>query len=353
VKTSFYQYTLKELKELFQQNNLPASGPGLLFNWHYKKRKSEPCTADLAKKSIAYVAQNLTFDLPVIDTIQASTDKTVKFLFKLQDGQKVETVLIPFNNKYTICLSSQVGCAMKCSFCHTGLQGLARHLKTEEIVGQFTESQKWLTQNRPEDDKILNIVFMGQGEPLHNFDAVKTACEIFLSQHGLSVADQKITISTAGYLPGLERWKNEMPDVNIALSLHSPITAKRDQLIPINKRYPLEEVLKYVQAIPQGKNRFVTYEYLLIEDFNDSDEDAHLTGKLLEGKTAYISLIPFNPFPGSEYKRPKIEKVEHFKSILDTYKIPTLIRATKGDEILAACGQLNSKVPSVPDQSPF
>lgn len=344
MKTSFYQYPLSELQELFRVHGLPATGPGLLFNWHYKKRKTEPCLTDLAKKSIAFISENMIFDLPVIHTIQASTDKTVKFLFELQDGLKIETVLIPFNNKYTICLSSQVGCAMKCSFCHTGIQGLARNLKTEEIIGQFTESQKWLSQNRPGDDKILNIVFMGQGEPLHNFDAVKKACEIFLSQHGLSVADQKITISTAGYLPGLERWKNEMPDVNIALSLHSPIKEKRDQLIPINKRYPLEEVLNYVQAIPKGKNRFVTYEYLLIQDFNDSDEDAHLTGKLLEGKNAYVSLIPFNPFPGTDYKRPETSKVEHFKSILDTYKIPTLIRATKGDEILAACGQLNSKM---------
>lgn len=343
MKTSFYQYSLSDLKTLFDQNGLPPSGPGLLYNWHYKKRKIEPCLADLAKKSIQFVAEKFDFNLPEIDQTQDSADKTVKFLFKLQDGQKVETVLIPFNGKYTICLSSQVGCAMKCSFCHTGLQGLARNLRTDEIIGQFLQSQRWLTANRPEDDKILNIVFMGQGEPLHNFEAVKKACEIFLSQHGLSVADQKITISTAGYLPGLQRWKDEMPKVNIALSLHSPVKEKRDELIPINKRYPLEEVLKYVEAIPSGKNRFVTYEYLLIEGFNDSDEDAHLTGKLLQGKSAYISLIPFNPFPGSDYKRPKLEKVEHFKTILDTYKIPTLIRATKGDEILAACGQLNSK----------
>jgi 23S rRNA (adenine2503-C2)-methyltransferase len=343
VKTSFYQYALPDLQELFLKNDLAPSGPGLLFNWHYKKRNSSACLTDLAKKSIDFIAENFSFDLPTIDTIQESTDRTVKFLYKLQDGLKVESVLIPFNGKYTICLSSQVGCAMKCSFCHTGIQGLARNLKTEEIIGQFTESQKWLAQNRPGDDKILNIVFMGQGEPLHNFDAVKKACEIFLSQHGLSVADQKITISTAGYLPGLERWKNEMPDVNIALSLHSPIKEKRDKLIPINKRYPLEEVLTYVQAIPKGKNRFVTYEYLLIEDFNDTDEDAHLTGKLLHEKNAYVSLIPFNPFPGSDYKKPALEKVEAFKAILDTYKIPTLIRATKGDEILAACGQLNSK----------
>ncbi len=344
MKPSFYQYNLAELQALFAAQDLPPSGPGLLFNWHYKKRKTEPCLIDLAKKSIEFVAANMSFDLPEVHTVKESDDKTVKFLFKLRDGQKVETVLIPFNNKYTICLSSQVGCAMKCSFCFTGTQGLSRHLGADEIVGQFTEAQKWLTQNRPEDDRILNIVFMGQGEPLHNFDAVKTACEIFLSQHGLSLASHKITISTAGYLPGLERWKAEMPDVNIALSFHSPIEEKRNKLIPINKRYPLAEVLKFVDAIPHGKNRFVTYEYLLIKDFNDSLEDAHITGKLLEGKNAYINLIPFNPFPGSEFKRPEMSEVEKFKTVLDTYKIPTLVRKTKGDEILAACGQLNTKI---------
>lgn len=343
VKTSFYQHTLTDLQKIFLQHKLPPAGPGLLFNWHYKKRKTESCLKDLAKKSIEFVRENFSFDLPLIDTIQESEDKTVKFLFKLHDGQKVETVLIPFNNKYTICLSSQVGCAMKCSFCHTGLQGLQRQLNTEEIVGQLLASQHWLSENRPEDDKILNVVFMGQGEPLHNFDAVKRACEIFLSQHGLSLADHKITISTAGYLPGLERWKAEMPKVNIALSLHSPIKEKRDRLIPINKRYPLEEVLKLVEDIPVGKNRFVTYEYLLIDRYNDTDEDAHLTGQLLQGKKAYVSLIPFNPFPGSDFGRPQLKKVDHFKSILDSYRIPTLIRATKGDSILAACGQLNSK----------
>ena len=341
-KTSFYQYTLPDLEDIFTQAGLPPSGPKLLYNWHYKKKKTTPCLIDLAKPSIKFVEEHFDFALPSIATVQESQDKTVKFLFALKDERKVETVLIPFNGKYTICLSTQVGCAMNCSFCHTGLQGLVRHLSSDEIIGQFIKAQLWLTENRPDDDRLLNIVFMGQGEPLHNFDAVKKACEIFISKHGTCLADQKITISTAGYLPGLKRWQEEMPSVNIALSLHSTITEKRDQLIPINKRYPLAEVMEYVESIPKGKKRFVTYEYLLIKNFNDSEEDAHLTGKFLEGKNAYISLIPFNPFPGSQYQRPAMSEVENFKAILDTYKIPTLIRATKGDEILAACGQLNS-----------
>jgi 23S rRNA (adenine2503-C2)-methyltransferase len=343
-KRSFYQLTLNELQNLFIEEKLPPSGPALLYNWHHKKRMVSPCVQDLARPSQEFVSRNFDFHLPKISLIQESEDKTVKFLFELNDGLKVESVLIPFNLKYTICLSSQVGCAMKCSFCFTGTQGLKRNLATEEIIGQFIVAQRWLTNHRPLDDKILNIVFMGQGEPLHNFDSVKKATEIFLERNGLCLAPHKITISTAGYLPGLERWKEEMPNVNIAVSLHSTIKEKRDKLIPINHRYPIEKVVEFAQKIPKGRTRFVTYEYLLIKNFNDSAEDAHATGRFLEGKNAYISLIPFNPFPGTEYKRPPNHEVEAFKLILDTYKIPTLIRKTKGDEILAACGQLNSTI---------
>ncbi|MFZ3230656.1 MAG: 23S rRNA (adenine(2503)-C(2))-methyltransferase RlmN [Pseudobdellovibrio sp.] len=340
---SFYQYSFKELQTLCEANELPLSSASLLYNWHYKKNnRHELAHQDLSQKAKTYVKENLTFELPNIDTVHQSNDKTVKFLFKLRDSLKVETVLIPFQNKYTICLSSQVGCAMNCAFCFTGKQGFSRHLKTEEIIGQFLEAKRWLTLNRPDDDRILNIVYMGQGEPLHNFDAVKSSAEIFLSQHGLSLAPYKITISTSGYLPGLQRWKSEMPNVNIALSLHSPFTEKRDELIPINKRFPLEQILPFVDAIPEDEKRFVTYEYLLLQNFNDAEADAHATGKLLSGKKAFINLIPFNPFPGSKYKRPDDEKVKNFKTILDQYKIPTTIRTTKGDEILAACGQLNT-----------
>ncbi len=290
------------------------------------------------------MAEHFVFFLPEIDQVHESSDKTVKFLIKLKDGLKVEAVLIAFKDKYTICLSSQVGCAMKCSFCYTGTQGLKRNLEIEEIIGQFIVAKKWLNSNRPQDNKLLNIVFMGQGEPLHNFDAVKKACEIFLVRKGIGIAPHKITISTAGYLPGLERWKEEMPKVNIAVSLHSTMKEKRDQLIPLNKRYPFEEVVKFAQSIPEGRTRFVTYEYLLIKDFNDSIQDAHATGKFLQGRNAYISLIPFNPFPGTNYQRPLMEEVQAFKKVLDSYKIPTLIRKTKGDEILAACGQLNTRI---------
>lgn len=333
------------METVLRRNDLNASAASVLFNWHYKKKEKAPCTTNIAKESLAFFQDNYDFALPDIDTVQESTkDRSVKFLFRLKDGQKIETVLIPFHKKYSICLSSQVGCAMNCSFCFTGKQGFNRNLTTSEIVGQFLQAWRWLAQNRPGEERILNIVFMGQGEPLQNFDAVKKACEIFLSQHGTSLGFQKITISTAGYIPGLKRWSQEFPSVNLALSLHSTFAEKRNELIPINKKYPLDEVLSYVDRIPLIKKQFITYEYILIKDFNDSPDDARKLGALLTGKSAYINLIPFNAFPESPYQCPGLDTIEQFKTVLDTFKIPTLIRGRKGDDVLAACGQLNSQM---------
>jgi len=342
MKQSFFDLSYSDLINIFLITDLNPTGASLIFNHIYKKKKLFGPIHNLSKKSYEYLQENYNFDLPEIITVSKAEDKTVKFLFKLHDKKTIETVLIPFNGKYTICLSSQVGCAMKCSFCFTGTQGLKRNLGTSEIIGQYLVAQKWLTEHRPQDNIISNIVFMGQGEPLHNFDSVKKACEIFLCNHGSSIGHQKITISTSGFIPGLKRWNEEMPGVNLALSLHSPFTDKRNELIPLNKKYPLSEVMEYIDQIILAKKQFITYEYLLIDNFNDSYEDAIETGKLLEGKSAYINLIPFNPFPGTEYKRSSEEKIKNFKVVLDTFKIPTLIRITKGDKVLAACGQLNT-----------
>ncbi|MBC7539991.1 MAG: 23S rRNA (adenine(2503)-C(2))-methyltransferase RlmN [Bacteriovorax sp.] len=343
MKTSFYQYNFEALTNLLIENDLSPSGATLLYNWHYKQKKLKPCTHNVALATQNFIHEHFSFSMPEIVDVHESKDQTVKFLMQMEDGQKVETVLIPFQNKYTICISTQVGCAMKCSFCFTGTQGLKRHLKTEEIIGQFIIADRWLRKHRPEDQQLKNIVYMGQGEPLHNFDAVKTASEIFLDQHGTSIGVQKITVSTAGYLPGLIRWNEEMPGVNIALSLHSPFEEKRNKLIPINQRYPLSEILKCIDLIPLKRKQYIIYEYLLIKNYNDTDVDAHATGELLKGKQAIINLIPFNPFPGSEYERPELAQVEQFQKILESYQLPALIRGTKGDDILAACGQLNTK----------
>ncbi len=343
VKQNFYSLTFSDLSHLLHQKVLGSQTASWLFNWHYKKNRRDLLeNGRLSRKDAQFIENHFDFSLPTINQVQKAQDKTVKFLIELSDGKKVESVLIPFQGKYTLCLSSQVGCAMNCSFCFTGTQGFFRNLKSSEIIGQFLLAQSWLSENRPDDSRILNVVFMGQGEPLHNFEAVKTSAAIMISQHGLSLAPYKITLSTAGYLPGLKRWKQEMPDINIALSLHSPFDDERSELIPINQRFPLKDVVKAVDEIPSGPKRFVTYEYLLIDDLNDSPDHAQALGELLENKKAYINLIPFNPYPGSHYKRPSKEKLLAFRGYLEKYKIPITLRTTKGEEILAACGQLKS-----------
>lgn len=340
---SFYNLSFLELENFFSERSVNPKAASLLFNHHYKNKFSHKCEHHNLSKAAKLAIEELDFSLGTIDLVHESNDSTVKLLIKFKDDLKVETVLIPFQGKYTICLSTQVGCAMKCSFCFTGTQGLKRHLETYEILAQFLLAWNWLETNRPTDHKIKNIVFMGQGEPLHNFDHVKKSCEIFMDQHGMSIGVQKITISTAGYLPGLKRWNDEIPGVNLALSLHSVIPEKRNQLIPINQRYPLDEVLNYIHTIPLARKQYVIYEYLLIDEFNDTELDANLTGEMLKGTQSIINLIPFNPFPGSDYKRSKDSNINRFKEIIESYGLPALVRTTKGDDILAACGQLNTK----------
>lgn len=351
VKTSFYNQTYENLKALLLSKGFKPKVANDLFNWHYKKGHYKPCELKISNKSKDFIYKNFCFETLPIVTANQSEDKTVKFLMKLFQSDNtaknlvpdyIESVLIPFQGKYSLCVSSQVGCAMNCSFCFTGTQGLKRHLKTEEIVSQVLSVKKWLAKNRPNDNRISNIVFMGQGEPLHNFDSVSRACQIFLSQHGLSIGPQKITISTSGYLPGLKQWKQSKLTVNLALSLHSTNNETRSQLIPINRAYPLAEVLNLIDTIPRHPKQFNTYEYLLISGVNDTIQDADSLGKLLVDKKALINLIPFNPFPGSKYKRPEEKSILNFKKTLDLFKIPTMIRTTKGEAVLAACGQLNS-----------
>ncbi len=349
-KKSFYQLTRLELTEEFIRNDINPKAASLVFGHHYKEKNSSPCKHhNLSKKAQSYLEENYSLDLPSIHTVHQSEDRTVKFLVEFKDSKKVEAVLIPFMNKYTLCLSTQVGCAMNCSFCFTGTQGLTRHLETSEIIAQYLLAWNWLNENRPHEKKsrpLKNIVFMGQGEPLHNFDSVKKSCEILLDQHGASLGAQKITVSTAGYLPGLKRWNEEMPGVNLALSLHSVVDEKRNKLIPINQKFSLKEVMDYIKTIPLARKQYIIFEYLLIKDFNDSVEDAILCAEYLKEVQAIVNIIPFNPFPGAIYEKPSTEAVINFQKKIEEYKIPALIRTTMGEDILAACGQLNTKINS-------
>ncbi len=353
MRRSFFSISFNDLKNDLAKNSLHPSGATLLYRWHFKKRKTEELVTDLAKKTREYIYENYHFDLPVISKVHRSSDDTIKLLLKFSDDSTVECVLIPYLSKYSLCLSTQVGCAMNCSFCFTGKMGFIRQLKVEEIIGQFIVAANFLEIERKDSlvkRPLKNIVFMGQGEPLHNFDNVKKACEIFLEENGICLGIQKITVSTAGYLPGLTRWIDEMPRVNLALSLHSTFDEKRNKLIVINQRYPIKDILNYIKDIPLLRKQYIIYEFLLIHELNDGDVDAHHLGETLKDTQCIINLIPFNPFPDSKFKRPTDESVLRFQKIVEKYKIPVLIRGTKGDDILAACGQLNSTLNALCDE---
>ncbi|MBN2527187.1 MAG: 23S rRNA (adenine(2503)-C(2))-methyltransferase RlmN [Deltaproteobacteria bacterium] len=340
----FFQLTYDEFAAFGHQHQLNPAALAEIFKNYYKHGLTEPRWHKVAKPARRLMEQKLSFFLPAPARVHQAGDSTVKFLFSLEDGQCIEAVLIPFQKKYSLCLSSQVGCAMGCDFCHTGTQGFSRHLTTGEMVGQYVRAKQWLMEHRPKDARILNVVFMGQGEPLHNFDEVKRAVEILLTHRGASLAEYKITVSTCGYMPGLARWKKEMPNVNIALSLHAPDDIRRTQLIPVNKVYPLSSILNELDTIPMGPKRYITFEYLLIANFNDSESDATTVGHLLKRRPAILNIIPFNPYPGAKYQRPSDAQTTRFASLVSNFGFPVTVRAPKGADIFAACGQLKSQL---------
>lgn len=339
-RPSIFSSTQDEIKFVLNSFSIPTTQASRIFENLYKRKKR---TNILSGKLNEILEENFDFSLPEIKQVNQSDDGTIKFLIGFKDSLAVETVLIPFHHKFTVCLSTQVGCAMKCSFCYTGTMGLKRHLNAGEIVGQYMVAWNYLREILPAHDFTPNIVFMGQGEPLHNADAVKKAIEIFMESHGLGIGPRQMTISTAGHLPGLKKFST-FPKVNLALSLHSPFNEIRNKLIPINEQWPLEEIFAELDTISTGlmKSQFIVFEYLLIKDLNDRQEDADELAKLLKSRRAIINIIPFNPFPGSEFKRPSSEDVGIFKEKLVQLNLRTHVRTTKGSDILAACGQLIS-----------
>ncbi|MGZ3789376.1 MAG: 23S rRNA (adenine(2503)-C(2))-methyltransferase RlmN [Bacteriovorax sp.] len=337
LKPSIFSLCQKELKQFLQENSHSPHLSTSIYEVLYKKNISQ----NISVKTWKILQDAFSFDLPKIVNSLSADDGTIKFLMEMNDGQRVETVLIPFHKRYTVCLSSQVGCAMKCSFCFTGTQGLSRNLKSSEIIGQYIVAKKYLEKEIDQNAIAPNIVFMGQGEPLHNFDEVKLALNIMLDPEGLGLGPRQITLSTAGYLPGLKKF-NQLPKINLALSLHSPFNETRKSLIPITGQYPIENIFEALDEVKLMKRQFITYEYILIDEVNDRLEDAIALKELLLNRKAIINIIPFNPFPGGSFKRPSNEKIEHFKEMLVERKLRTLVRTTKGSDILAACGQLTS-----------
>lgn len=291
------------------------------------------------------LAESAEIIAPEIASEQASKDGTYKWLMRLQDGNCVEAVFIPEDDRGTLCVSSQVGCALNCSFCSTAQQGFNRNLTTAEIIGQVWAAVRRLSQqNGVHDRQVTNVVMMGMGEPLLNLDNVVKAMDIMMDDFGYGLSKRRVTLSTSGVLPALRELK-KVSDVALAISLHAPNDALRDILVPINKKYPISELMEVCRNyFKADSKRRITFEYVMLEQVNDTPELAHELIELLDGMPCMVNLIPFNPFPETQYKRSSNNRINRFRDILTAAGITTVTRKTRGDDIDAACGQLVGKV---------
>ena len=304
--------------------------------------------SNLAKPYREMLAAHFTIALPEIVTRQISTDGTRKYLVRIAGGHEVETVYIPEEDRGTLCISSQVGCTLTCSFCHTGTQKLVRNLTAAEIVGQVMLARddlgEWPVRGAPKDETRLlsNVVLMGMGEPLYNFDNVRDAMKVVMDGEGLTISRRRITLSTSGVVPEIARTATEIGCL-LAVSFHATTDAVRDRLVPINKRWNIAALLDALRDYPRLSNsERITFEYVMLDGVNDTKEDAHRLVDLIRGIPAKVNLIPFNEWPGAPYKRSSGNRIHAFADILYNAGYATPIRTPRGEDIMAACGQLKS-----------
>ncbi|WP_342069875.1 23S rRNA (adenine(2503)-C(2))-methyltransferase RlmN [Yoonia algicola] len=323
---------------------------GQIWQWiyHWGVRDFALMT-NLAKDYRTMLAETFVIELPEVVTRQVSEDGTRKYLVRIAGGHEVEVVYIPETDRGTLCISSQVGCTLTCSFCHTGTQKLVRNLTAAEIVGQIMVARddlgEWPEQGAPKDETRLlsNIVLMGMGEPLYNFENVRDAMKIAMDPEGISLSRRRITLSTSGVVPEIARTAQEI-GCQLAISFHATTDEVRDRLVPINKRWPLADLLDALRDYPKVSNsERITFEYVMLDGVNDSDEDAHRLIKLIKGIPAKINLIPFNEWPGAPYKRSSNNRIRQFADIIYKAGYASPIRKPRGEDIMAACGQLKSE----------
>jgi 23S rRNA (adenine2503-C2)-methyltransferase len=308
-----------------------------LFQWVHKRGVTDLGEmTDLGRDLRGSLAAQFRIATPALLRKETSADGTTKLLLRLEDGQLIESVFIPDTPANTFCLSTQVGCAMKCGFCLTGKMGIIRNLTAGEIAGQVRVLVRELhmLQSR------FNIVLMGMGEPLHNYDAVMKALRILADEHGLAVNPRRVTLSTVGVLPALERLATEPLMPNLAISLHATTEDMRDQLVPINRKYGLKELLDACRRFPVKRRERITFEYVMLKDVNDSDEDARRLVRLLHGIKAKVNLLPLNEAAGIPYERPSDARVNRFAQIVAERGLTVSVRKSRGRDIRAACGQL-------------
>jgi 23S rRNA (adenine2503-C2)-methyltransferase len=336
----------EELSARVQELGEPRFRAKQLWHWVYHHGATDfGAMSSLAKGFRAKLSEQHSVARPAVKMDRTSEDGTRKWLVRLRDLQEIESVFIPEADRGTLCISSQVGCTLTCRFCHTGTQRLVRNLSAGEILEQIMLARDSLDEwPTPKDGRRLtNIVLMGMGEPLYNYDQVAKAMRIAMDPEGLGFSRRRITLSTSGVVPMMQRCGEEL-GVNLAVSLHAVRDELRDWLVPLNKKYPLDQLLAACRAYPGINNaRRITFEYVMLKDVNDSPADARELVRLLDGIPAKVNLIPFNPWPGTEFECSSDETVERFSDILYEANLSAPIRAPRGRDIQAACGQLRSE----------
>ncbi|MDG0988823.1 MAG: 23S rRNA (adenine(2503)-C(2))-methyltransferase RlmN [Yoonia sp.] len=323
---------------------------GQIWQWiyHWGVRDFDQMT-NLSKDYRAMLKEQFVVAVPEVVTRQVSDDGTRKYLVRIAGGHEVEVVYIPETDRGTLCISSQVGCTLTCSFCHTGTQKLVRNLTSAEIIGQVLVARDDLGEwpehgTRTDGPRLLsNIVLMGMGEPLYNFENVRDAMKIAMDPDGIQLSRRRITLSTSGVVPEIARTAQEI-GCQLAISFHATTDEVRDKLVPINKRWPIADLLDALRAYPKVSNsERITFEYVMLDGVNDSDADAHRLMKLIDGIPAKINLIPFNEWPGAPYKRSSNNRIRAFADIVHKAGYSSPVRKPRGEDIMAACGQLKSE----------
>jgi len=316
-----------------------------LLQWIHQRGVADiAAMTNLSKDFRARLQEEATVRLPEVVHDRVATDGTRKWLLQLDDGNCIETVFIPETDRGTLCVSSQVGCMLNCTFCSTARQGFNRNLRSDEIIGQLFVAQRALGQTPGGERLITNVVMMGMGEPLLNFDNVVMAMGLMVEDLAYGLSRRRVTLSTAGVVPAIDRLRAALP-VSLAVSLHAPNDALRDSLVPINRKYPIKELLDACRRYVAGDSRRrITFEYVMLDGVNDTPAHARELIHLLEGVPAKVNLIPFNPFPEAGYARSPQDRIDRFREMLMRSGVITVTRRTRGDDIDAACGQLAGQV---------
>ncbi len=336
---TLHDLTLDELETTFAGVGLPRYRARQIFRWAYQHLAASYDDMTVLPKTLrAELPDKLEMSkLELVRAIETDDGQTRKLLFRTFDGEHLETVLMFYPDRTTVCVSCQVGCAVGCAFCATGMMGLTRNLTTGEMISQVVEAAR---EARKLDRSLTNIVMMGMGEPFQNYDAVMKMVRILHDPQGMNFGSRRTTLSTSGLVPFIDRLAEEPFQVKLAVSLHAPNDDLRDQLVPLNRRYPVGNLIGACRRYVARTGRRVTFEYALIKDVNDSDETARELATLLKGLLCHVNVIPLNPTPAAPFERPTPERIERFAEVIRQHGIPATVRYSRGVDIAAACGQL-------------